>query len=71
VATGTFGSPCSTGSTQSLYLYNAHVTVPNGAGPPAPQLLKTITLSHSVFAQPTFADGYLFVASNAKLIAYH
>lgn len=70
LAVTTFG-PCSTGSSQSLYLYNAHVTVPNGSGPPAPQLLKTMKLGASDFAQPSFADGYLFVATEKNLMAYH
>jgi hypothetical protein len=73
LAVDTYGSStCSTGSSQQLYLYNAHVTVPNGTGPPAPQLLKTISLGgFSVFAQPSFADGYLFVATEHNLTAYH
>jgi hypothetical protein len=64
--------PCSPGGTPSLYLYNAHATVSNGPGPPAPQLLKTITLGSAAFSQPAFADGYLFVAgeSNGNLMAY-
>jgi len=70
LAVDTFGQ-CSTGSSPRLYLYNAHATVPNGSGPPAPQLLKTITTGASVFAQPSFADGYLFVASEKNLMAYH
>jgi len=69
LAVTTFG-PCSGGS-QSLYLYNAHVTVANGTGPPAPKLLKTITLGASDFSQPAFADGYLFVATEKNLTAYH
>jgi hypothetical protein len=62
---------CSPGGTPSLYLYNAHATVPNGSGPPAPQLIKTIPLGASSFSQPAFADRYLFVAgeSNGKLMA--
>lgn len=70
LAVVTFG-PCASGSSQSLYLYNAHVTVPNGSGPPAPQLLKTIKLGASDFSQPAFADGYLFVATEHSLMAYH
>lgn len=70
LAVDTFGS-CAAGSSPRLYLYNADVTVPNGSGPPAPQLLKTITPGASVFAQPSFADGYLFVASEKNLMAYH
>jgi hypothetical protein len=70
LAVATYG-PCSTSGAQSLYLYNAHVTVPNGSGPPAPQLLKTIKLGHSAFSQPAFADGYLFVATGSNLMAYH
>ncbi len=70
LAVDTFG-PCSTGSSQSLYLYNAHATVASGSGPPAPQLLKTIKLGTSVFAQPSFADGYLFLASEKSLMGYH
>lgn len=62
--------PCSTGTTPSLYLYNAHATVPNGAGPPAPQLLKTIALGRAAFSQPAFADGYLFVGTEGSLMAY-
>jgi hypothetical protein len=44
--------------------------VPNGSGPPAPQLLKKIPLGRSAFSQPAFADGYLFVASESSLMAY-
>jgi hypothetical protein len=69
LAVVTLGS-CSPGSTNSLYLYNAHATVPNGSGPPAPQLLKTIQLGRGAFSQPAFADGYLFVASESNLMAY-
>jgi hypothetical protein len=64
-------SPCSSGgSDEDLYLYNAHATVANGSGPPAPQLLKTIPLGRAAFSQPAFADGYLFVASESSLMAY-
>jgi hypothetical protein len=70
LAVVTFG-PCATGGTRSLYLYNAHATVPNGAGPPAPQLLKTIALGASDFSQPAFADRYLVVATEKNLMAYH
>jgi hypothetical protein len=56
---------------QSLYLYNAHATVANGSGPPAAKLLKTIKLGASDFSQPAFADGYLFVATEKNLMAYH
>jgi len=45
--------------------------VPNGSGPPTPQLLKTIKLGASDFSQPAFADGYLFVATEHSLMAYH
>jgi hypothetical protein len=69
LAVATYG-PCANGSSHSLYLYNAHVTVPNGSGPPAPQLLKTIKLGPA-FSQPSFADGDLFVASETNLMAYH
>jgi hypothetical protein len=64
--------PCSPGGTPSLYLYNAHATVSNGSGPPAPQLLKTIPLGSSAFSQPAFADGDLFVAgeTHGNLMAY-
>jgi hypothetical protein len=63
--------PCSPGGTPSLYLYDAHATVSNGSGPPAPRLLKTIPLGSASFSQPTFADRYLFVAgeSNGNLMA--
>lgn len=63
-------SPCSTGATPSLYLYNAHATVTNGSGTPAPQLLDTISLGRSAFSQPAFADGDLFVATESNLMAY-
>lgn len=64
-------SPCSSGGTdENLYLYNAHATVPNGSGPPAPQLLKTIPLGRAAFSQPAFADGYLFVGTEGSLMAY-
>jgi hypothetical protein len=63
-------SPCTAGTTPSLYLYNAHATVPNGAGPPAPQLLKTIPLGRAAFSQPAFADGYLLVTTDGSLMAY-
>lgn len=65
-------NPCTPGASPSLYLYNAHATVPNGSGPPAPQLLKTIPVGVSVFSQPAFADGYLFVAGDGhgNLMAY-
>jgi hypothetical protein len=69
LAVVTFG-PCS-GGVQSLYLYNAHATVANGSGPPAAKLLKTIKLGASDFSQPAFADGYLFVATEKNLMAYH
>lgn len=69
LAVVTYGT-CSPGTTWNLYLYNAHATVPNGSGPPAPQLLKTIPLPRSAFSQPTFADGYLFVANDKDLMAY-
>lgn len=62
--------PCSTGTTPSLYLFNAHATVPNGAGPPAPQLLKTIPMGRAAFSQPAFADGYLFVVNLGSLMPY-
>jgi hypothetical protein len=63
-------SPCTAGTTPSLYLYDAHATVPNGAGPPAPQLLKTIPFGRAAFSQPAFADGYLVVANDGSLMAY-
>lgn len=65
-------NPCTTGSTPSIYLYDAHTTVPNpnGFGPPVPQLLKRIPLGRSTFSQPTFADGYLFVAGEGRMMAY-
>jgi hypothetical protein len=66
------GNRCSPGATPGLYLYNAHSTVPNGSGPPAPQLLKTIPLGAAAFSQPAFADSYLLVAGdgNGNLMAY-
>lgn len=66
------GNRCSPGATPSLYLYNAHSTVRNGSGPPAPQLLKTVPLGAAAFSQPAFADRYLFVAGDGggNLMAY-
>jgi hypothetical protein len=63
--------PCSAGTTPSLYLFNAHATVPNSAGPPAPQLLATIPLGRAAFSQPAFADGNLFVGTEGSLMAYN
>jgi hypothetical protein len=58
----------------SLYLLNARVAIANPDGVPNPALLKVISLASAsgAFSQPTFADGYLFVASNSGgLMAYH
>jgi hypothetical protein len=63
---------CSSGNSPSLYLFNARSSLANPNGNPNPVLLKTIRLSSSAFSQPTFADNYLFVASNSGgLMAYH
>jgi hypothetical protein len=62
--------PCSGTAVPSLYLFNAHATVPNASGPPAPQLLKTIPLGRAAFSQPVFADGYLFVTTDGSLMPY-
>jgi hypothetical protein len=62
--------PCSGTAVPSLYLFDAHATVPNGSGPPAPQLLKTIPLGRAAFSQPAFADGYLFVTTDGSMMAY-
>ena len=59
-------------TTPALYLFSALSTTPTLSGVPAPVLLKTIPLSNGAFGQPTFADGYLFVASTSGgLMAYH
>jgi hypothetical protein len=63
---------CSAGSSSALYVFNARVTVANPNGVPNPELLDVIDLRTGAFSQPTFADGYLFVASNGGgLMAYN
>ncbi len=62
---------CSSGASPSLYLLNARVALPNPNGVPNPQLLKVIKLASGAFSQPTFADSYLVVASESRLMAYH
>jgi polyvinyl alcohol dehydrogenase (cytochrome) len=63
---------CSAGGSPSLYLLNARVATPNPNGVPNPKLLKVIQLASGAFSQPTFADSYLFVASESGgLMAYH
>jgi hypothetical protein len=72
VAVVTWNSGCLAGGSPSLYLINARASTPNPLGNPNPQLLKVIQLSSSAFSQPTFADGYLFVAgTGGGLMAYH
>jgi hypothetical protein len=62
---------CITGQNPALYLFNARASTPNPLGNPNPQLLRIISLSSASFSQPTFADSYLFVASNyGGLMAY-
>jgi hypothetical protein len=61
---------CTAGGTPSLYLFNARMSISNPLGNPNPQLLNTIPLQEA-FGQPTFADGYLLVASTGGLMAYH
>jgi hypothetical protein len=64
---------CSPGGSPSLYILNARVAIANPNGVPNPKLLKVINLASlsGAFSQPTFADGYLFVASNSGgLMAY-
>ncbi len=71
LAVVTYG-PCAARSTSSLYVLNARAPIANPLGVPNPQVLKVITLGSPAFSQPTFADGYLLVASNAGgLMAYH
>ena len=54
IAAGTYNG---SGTPNSVYLLNSS----NG------QVLKTINMAGSkVFAQPVFADGYLFIASTAS-----
>jgi hypothetical protein len=63
---------CSSGGSPSLYLFNARIAVPNPKGVSNPKLLKVIKLGSGAFSQPTFADSYLFVASESGgLMAYH
>jgi hypothetical protein len=72
VAVATWGDGCMSGSSPTLYLLNARSLNGNPLGNPNPKVLKTITLSSGAFSQPTFADGYLFVATmNNGLMAYH
>jgi hypothetical protein len=58
---------------QALYLLDARHPVPNPQGNPIPDapILKRILLGSPAFAQPTFADNMLFVASTGGLMAYH
>jgi outer membrane protein assembly factor BamB len=62
-----------TTSQQALYLLDARHPVPNPQGNPIPDapILKRILLGSPAFAQPTFADNMLFVASTGSLMAYH
>jgi hypothetical protein len=72
VAVVTWNDSCMSGSSPAVYLINAHVTTPNPLGNPSPVVLKVIQLSSGGFSQPTFADGYLFVAGvSGGLMAYH
>jgi hypothetical protein len=71
VAVVTWNSGCLSGSSPALYLLNARSPTPNPLGNPHPQVLKVISLSSSAFSQPTFADGYVFVAgTSGGLMAY-
>jgi hypothetical protein len=62
-----------TSAQQALYLLDARHAVPNPQGNPIPDapILKRILLGSPAFAQPTFADNMLFVASTGSLMAYH
>jgi hypothetical protein len=62
-------SSCSGGS-PALYLFGARSPTPDPLGSPVPTLLNTISLPGGGFSQPTFADGYLFVASQYALTTY-
>lgn len=56
----------------ALYLLDARHPVPNPQGSPIPDapILTKIPLRYPAFAQPTFADDMLFVASTRSLMAY-
>jgi polyvinyl alcohol dehydrogenase (cytochrome) len=57
----------------ALYLLDARHPVPNPQGHPIPDapILKKVALGNPAFAEPTFADDMLFVASTRSLMAYH
>lgn len=65
VAVATWGV-CQSGGTPALYLLDARHPAPNSAGNPDAPVLSTIPLGSATFAQPTFADNMMFVATSAN-----
>jgi hypothetical protein len=53
-----------------LYLFNARQTTSTPLGNPAPKTLTSVAIGPGGFAQPTFADRYLFASSFNTLTAF-
>ena len=72
VAVATYTCPGSSPNSHAIYLLDSRHPVANPPYLPNAPVLKTIPLGASnTFAQPTFAEGKLFVASTtAGLMAY-